>query len=333
MAREPRSRWWRCYTTLPRDKRDYTDAQFRAFITAISIGEELPPYGVLPKLSALRAELGSENVDFLVAQGDIDVSGELPVIAGRDVYQAPPDRTAAERQARHRQRSKEAAVGVDNDVDSVTSRPVTPLRNGSPLPSISISNVEPTEKKNGVSDGDFDALDRYYELTMNRPWGRRAGEWLAELIEAHGDVNVAAALEVEHKADSSMQTLLGRVTARLAKQADRVEKAAAKERKLHVDPVREQYRRAIEERYGPDDTQEPPTGTVEEGRAAWAALKAQMNGGSTTVLKSVAGGRGDSAPADVGTPGSAGPTRDRSVGSPSGRTRGPSAAEQAAHKS
>lgn len=213
--------WMKLYGDVVDRKAHYSDAQFRGLIEAWAWALRGTPRGSLPGRRAVAARLGQDVVDFLFSEGDLAEDGEAVVIVGWSDYQAPVDRTNAVRQERHRQRARivdNGSNGVTNGV-SVTAAAT----------STSIS-TENEEKNGGVyPDGgdDRDALDRYFELTGVRPWGRRPGEWLTELQETHGVVNVTAALEVEARS-GDQKTLLGRVAARLERQAERVAQQAAR---------------------------------------------------------------------------------------------------------
>lgn len=81
-------------------------------------------------------------------------------------------------------------------------------------------------------DGERDALDRYHELTLWRPWGHWSGDKLRVAIRDFGDPAVVAALEAEAESDPDRKTLLDRTLARLARSADRErEKARTTPRK------------------------------------------------------------------------------------------------------
>lgn len=79
------------------------------------------------------------------------------------------------------------------------------------------------------TDDPPDSLDRFYEITMLRPWGKPSGRWLRE-IEANygGPEPVIAALNDEIERDRNPQDLIGRVEARLAKAADRKRQEVAR---------------------------------------------------------------------------------------------------------
>lgn len=92
----------------------------------------------------------------------------------------------------------------------------------------------PTPAGAGLPGDDRDALDRYYELTMARPWGRESGRWLTRLQDDFGVERVVAALDAEWSAQPEIATLLSRVEARLARA---VEKARAKRRTATTRPT------------------------------------------------------------------------------------------------
>lgn len=99
----------------------------------------------------------------------------------------------------------------------------------------------------GVND-EHDALDRYYELTMSRPWGRKSGEWLKAMQSEFGTPTTIAALEIEAVADVDRRSLLTRVEARLSRDRDKAGERATfeAERALRVRDERLTKARQIE---------------------------------------------------------------------------------------
>jgi hypothetical protein len=277
--------WWKFYVTLPDDKAHYTDAQFRGFVTAIAMGERHEPYGQLPKLAPLRALLGPDVVDFLIAEEDLRLGDDGHVhVVNRSTYQAPLDPTAAERQRRHRTKepvSPRVDNGVDNGAVTAVTRDSHVIVTGVtgdalPLPlSLSLRDTKETGTDDSaraqgptmtpVDDADRDSLDTFYELTGIRAWGRRGGEWLRELEADHQIALVDTALREEWRLNPDARALLDRVAARLAKSKERVEKAAEREaRNRPPEPARATERRELTE-----DEQR----AAAEGRKAWEALR------------------------------------------------------------
>jgi len=78
-------------------------------------------------------------------------------------------------------------------------------------------------------DGPRDSQDRYYELTLYRPWGIWSGEKLLAAERDYGRAETIAALEAEWTISQDRKTILDRVLARLARAAD-LEKQAKKSR-------------------------------------------------------------------------------------------------------
>lgn len=223
--------------------------------------------------------------------------------------------------------SDEVQPNTDANIGRSSPNPV-------PVP-VPVSTTPPSEEDSTgeripiVPDSPDDARDLYAALTGSRPWGRPAGAWILRLQERHGQAQVEAALLVEHRTDSTLNTLLGRIEARLEKAADRVAEAKQREPKP-VDPLREQLKAAVEARYGAEDAK-PIVGTSPEGiaagRAVVAALRASnghtRGGASVAVgeLLGLPGGGQDGAPAstltDDGTAGSTQPSRDPGRSNPS----------------
>ena len=74
-------------------------------------------------------------------------------------------------------------------------------------------------------DGPRDSQDRYYELTGFRPWGIWSGEKLLAAERDYGRAETIAALETEWTASPDRKTILDRLLARLARDADAVRQA------------------------------------------------------------------------------------------------------------
>jgi hypothetical protein len=276
MPRSELGPWGKLYASLEEDTAHYSDRQFRALVGIVC--RAIRGRGELPKLRPLQALYGSDEVGFLVDEGRLVAFGDGKVeVVGWATYQAPIDRTNVQRQRAFRERQKAVIHGGDNGAE--------PLRNGVTVTDAATSTStsldsddEPTKNVATASgypipDSDRDALDRYFELTGNRPWDRNVGAWLRELQAAHGDVNVAAALEVEFREKPEQRTLVGRVQARLERQADRVRQAKAKE-PPKVDPLQAQIRAAMEERYG--GQAEPQIDTSPEAITAAKAALAEL---------------------------------------------------------
>ena len=271
--------WMKLYVSALDTKAHYTDRQFRALIETWMMAVRQPVRGVFPNSSGLARRVGADEVDFMIEQGDLIVAPDGSVSVNRwSDYQSGV--LSTERTRTH----KAGGEPVDNSSGTVPEHvgntPLVRARDAlSPLPSREDVDTTNEEERPSASD-DRDAADRFYELTLIRPWGKRSGSWLGELQEQHGLVNVTAALEVEHRENPNGRDLLSRVAARLERQAERVAKAKRSEPKP-VDPVQAQLREALEAR---DRGEAPPPDPVADpeavaaGRAAWAALRSTLPG-------------------------------------------------------
>lgn len=289
MPRSTLGPWGKLYASTAADTAHYTDRQFRAFIGILCLA--IKDRGELPKLLPLRALFGPEEVDFLVSEGRLVASPNGVMLTGWTTYQAPVDRTNADRQRRWYARSKTSSADVDNALaneHNTVSLTMLPTSTSTTEETTNEDEATLARVREGEPDGSRDALDRYYELTQSYPYGRRAGSWIEELQATHGVVHVVAALEVEHKADSSLKTLLGRVQARLERQAHRVAQAERSKPKP-IDPLIAEIRAALPEDDDPGVDTSPEA--IAAGKAAWEALR---NGGlANGVASAVRSGSGD----------------------------------------
>lgn len=294
--------WLKLYGDVVDRKAHYTDRQFRALIEAFVLALRGSPRGTLPPRPALEAKLGVDEVAFLFEQGDIVADGRAVAVVGWDRWQAhvlSTDRV---------QKSRGNAVETATERDETVTKRAVPNSTSSSTPTTNEDEATPrarTRETTPDPEGDHDALDRYYELTRVRPWGRRPGSWIVEMQERHGVANVVAALEVEHRADPEVQTLLGRVSVRLERQSDRVERAKAKERKaagpFAPGTVLAEIRAAL-----PDAEPEPEPDVTPEsiaaGKAAFEALREQLASTNGSVVRSGQGApRGLSLTGDRGS--------------------------------
>ena len=90
---------------------------------------------------------------------------------------------------------------------------------------------------NGTYPDDHDSQDRYYELTLYRPWGIWSGEKLLAAERDYGRAETVAALDAEWTLSPDRKTILDRVLARLARDADAIRQARkVKPRPRRPDP-------------------------------------------------------------------------------------------------
>lgn len=86
-------------------------------------------------------------------------------------------------------------------------------------------------------EGDTDSQDRYYAITGYRPWGIWSGEKLLAAERDYGRAETILALEAEWTADPDRKTILDRLLARLARDADAIRQARkTKPRPIRPDP-------------------------------------------------------------------------------------------------
>lgn len=295
MAEKPNGRslgpWGKLFASIVERKAHYSDRQFRVFVECLCMA--IRSRGELASRKALEARLGEAEIAFLFDEGDLHERRGVTTVHRWEVYQAPQDRTNAERQARFRIRRKKASAPVGERVDNGSngvSAPLVPTSTSTSresLPNESSTSEPAHESFYPEADGERDSLDRFYELTAIRPWGRNVGRWLRELEATHGLVHVLAALEVEAKLGVN-EKLVGRVATRLAKQADRAV-AARKAESRPVDPLQEQIRAAIGARY----VEREPVVDVEAGRKLQAAMQ---SGGTFGSFLGASGRGGDMKP-------------------------------------
>lgn len=222
MAERDLGPWLKLYADIVDRKAHYDDRQFRAFIELLAMAERLK--GLLPPQRALAARFGAEVIDFLVAEGDLVTTDDGMTPAHWEKYQAH-DRTAAERQRRHRE-----LVRAGNRDSTVTSRvTVTKV----PSASASASDVDTTNEEERPSASDFaptpqvdhtqDALDSYWLVAGRYPTGR-VKHWLEDLIDKYGDRAVSRNLGVA-AAQGGPDRLLSRAADLLARDAAKAEQA------------------------------------------------------------------------------------------------------------
>jgi hypothetical protein len=324
--RSPLGTWIKVYVSALDTKAHYSDAQFRALVEIWMHAARQPVRGVFTHRSAIDRKVGSDNVDFLIEQGDIELLPNSSVAVHKWAdYQSGV--LSTERGSRS---EKPGGERVDNSSatapEQFANSSLTRARDAlSPLPSKNVdveNGVEPVAGASYPVEGsDEDALDRYYALTGSRPWGKRVGEWIGELQAKHGLTHVVAALEVE--AAGGREKLIERVAVRLERQADRVAKAEARKPKP-VDPLIAEQRAAYADRYGPE-TADLPVGDPAAGRAAFEALRGSFGArgglpvGVGSVLPSRKNGQGQPL-MDAGMSGSTAPARGPERGTPSPRS-------------
>lgn len=324
--------WGRIYFRIGVDKAHYSLHELGAFLKVWAAMGLVTPRGRL-KRRAIIGMIGEKLFDFLVEEGDLIPLDEPEIYAMHrwDWYQAPLIQNAA-RQGRYR-RDKAGGPTVDNVMSPDSNVTVTSTsRDATYSESDSLeSTSEDGASNGGAVDNSPDALDRYYELTQTRPWGRRPGSWLEDLQSTHGVPNVVAALEVESRSDPSVKTLLGRVAARLEAQAHRVATAKAREPKKPTG-LQAEIAASITARYGAEAVAVAPD--LEAGRKLRESIGSNGANGIATMAASVLGsGQGAAASPRLSLTADEGSDTESAAVAPSGSAelgRSPSPARKGA---
>jgi hypothetical protein len=139
-------------------------------------------------------------------------------------------RAASKRQAANRAGKSRVTDGDSHETDSQSQG--VPIPRATPLGTVGKEGTE--NDVEGGAGGDRDALDRYHELTLYRPWGQWSGDKLRGAIADYGDTAVVTALDEAYAADPDKRNLLDRALATLARNAERTKREAAQRPK----PVR-----------------------------------------------------------------------------------------------
>ena len=187
---------------------------------------------VWPASADLPATARKSSIAALEVAGIIDLmKGSRFRIHGLD----------AERERRSAQPTQAARTRWQN-ADALRSDSGRTALAGTPAMRTEHSNSRAEEEHsnsgNGYpTDGDYDAQDRYYQLTGYRPWGIWSGEKLLAAERDYGRAETIAALEAEWTSSPDRKTILDRVLARLARDADAIRQARkVKPRPRRPDP-------------------------------------------------------------------------------------------------
>lgn len=226
-----------------------------AWVVTLILAAQQSPEGEFDSAAKLIRLLTKEDIPFAMeAYDEMTRAGALEDEDGRirvhgwdrwqRRYRGPsddPDREAArKREAYWREKAQRALESPDASGPSPEVSGVSPdSSEGSPTAADrgeerrgeeirgDKTGVPPARAREG--DGDEDALDTFYLLTMTRPWGRSSGSWITELQDGYGIAAVQEALAVEWKAEPQARTLISRADARLAREAERRRTQKAKE--------------------------------------------------------------------------------------------------------
>ena len=184
---------------------------------------------VWPASADLPATARKSSIAALEAAGIIDLmKGSRFRIHGLD----------AERERRSAQPTQAARTRWQN-ADALRSDSGRTALAGTPAMRTEHSNSRAEEEHsnsgNGYPTDDArDSQDRYYELTLYRPWGIWSGDALLAAERDYGRAETIAALDLEWSVSSVKKTILSRVQARLARDADAIRQS----RKVKPRPAR-----------------------------------------------------------------------------------------------
>lgn len=215
MPRRNLGPWGKWYASTEADTEHYTDRQFRVW--AGIFGLAVTGRGEVPRLRALEARYGADEVAFLIAEGRLKVrrGGAIHVV-GWSVYQAQTDTTAAERMRRYRARKGEPPADPVTDpvtVDSISEVPLEPHstqeRYGVTdrhVPTSISTTSSSSPKKNGHAPAEDDEAEMpaiawlAAHKAFVSPNGNGYHRKLITDVERVGIVAVLAALEATWKA-------------------------------------------------------------------------------------------------------------------------------------
>lgn len=206
-----RGRWMKLYGDVVLRKAHYTDAQFRALITAYTTALSMD--GRLPPRKAISALWGKAIVDFLFDEGDLIENEDHEVTIHRWAEYQSRDVTAAERQRRHRENVASRSVTRDQ---RVTSTSISTTEIDTPQTEATLAPAREAEP-----EVEHDALDLYHELTLYRPWGVWSGDKLRVAQREYGDEAVQAAMRKVEAKHVGRDKLLAETLTELARETER----------------------------------------------------------------------------------------------------------------
>lgn len=145
----------------------------------------------------------------------------LPDYIKAALIEREADRLVVHDWQRHQWAGKKAGQREDNG--GTNEGQEEDLHAGAPAVPVPVNVKQPTSGEKGSGEEGADALDAYYRLTGSWP-SQKVRPWITQLIDTHGDLAVIQALGAESIADSTRNTLLGRVSDRLEREAHEAEK-------------------------------------------------------------------------------------------------------------
>lgn len=275
--RSPLGPWLKLYVTALDTKAHYTDSQFRALVETWMHALRQPVRGQFANRSALDRKVGSDNVDFLLRQGDLELLANSSVIVHKwTEYQAGVLST---------ERGSRSNVNGSDPVENSSATAPEQFANSSLTRARDAGLSSTLYEEETTVDGNEridardpnDPLDVFYEVTNDFPNAPKLKRWIAD-VASRGPhprdfrvVFTKAWVETGYKVPDALK-LTGD---RLSSMSHRAEQAEAKKPKP-VDPLLEAQRAAYEARYGPEEVEvapEPDPAAAAAGRAAFEALR------------------------------------------------------------
>lgn len=245
--------WIALYVSILRSRkwRGMADPERLAWVVLFLEAAQSSPEGVIEDqetalwlLQRDGLQVDASTVETLVRIGALDLQedGTLHVRGWQSYqkrYRGPSDDPAlkaAQERERYWRGEAERLRGLDE------AKPGTSLGGSG----IEESRGEGREEKEGRApatstllpgeDDPPDSLDRFYELTLLRPWGKPSGRWLREIEDNYGGAEIVRKmLDSEFTRDQNARDLINRVEARLAREADRKRTEKAKQSRKSPD--------------------------------------------------------------------------------------------------
>lgn len=182
---------------------------------------------------------GSAGWSDLEGHQQLIQDGKRWTILGWSKYQTIPHQRPTTRAGRAEYDGR--AAHVPHDVPHTVPHDVLAGTQTLPSPPIPSHPGDPAPAHEGAlpGEGDPDLLDEFHLLTLQRPWGRKSGDWLKDIQARYGLERSTAALQAEHSADRTVGTLIGRTDERLKRDEH---KAAGKERQDEAAKIKAGHR-------------------------------------------------------------------------------------------
>lgn len=282
--RSPLGPWVKVYVSVLDTKAHYSDAQFRALVEVWTHSVRQTVRGQFANRSVLDRWVGREVVDFLISQGDLDVLHDGVVRAHRwGEYQSGVLSTG-----RGELLPNSSGTVPEQSENSSLTRARDALYT---LPSKVVTTED--EGRSESREGDFDEndpLEGFYLVTNRYPTAPNLKRWIRDVASTGPSaLDFYVTLKAEFpKAHGDVSEALMATKAKLGQMADRAAASKRSEPKK-IDPLREQMKAAIIERYGPEPDEVAEDATPEAiaaGRAAFEALRAS----SESLVRSVPNG-------------------------------------------